>query len=155
MFVLIYVDDIIVTGSSDRAINALLRDLNVNFAIKDLGDLHFFLGIEVKKLHNGLLLTQEKYATELLDKVGMHSCKPAPTPLSSSEQLSLTDGTPLGSEDCTQYRSIVGALQYLTLTRPDLAFSVNKVCQFLHAPTTEHWTAVKRILRYVKDTLKL
>jgi histone deacetylase 1/2 len=75
--------------------------------------------------------------------------------LSSSERLSLTDGTPLGSEDCTQYRSIVGALQYLTLTRPDLAFSVNKVCQFLHAPTTEHWTAVKRILRYVKDTLKL
>jgi histone deacetylase 1/2 len=85
----------------------------------------------------------------------MHDCKPAPTPLSSSEQLSLTVGTPLGSEDCTQYRSIVGALQYLTLTRPDLAFSVNKVCQYLHAPTTEHWTAVKRILRYVKDTLKL
>jgi histone deacetylase 1/2 len=75
--------------------------------------------------------------------------------LSSSEQLSLIDGTPLGSEDNTQYRSIVGALQYLTLTHPDLAFSVNKICQFLHAPTTEHWTAVKRILRYVKDTLKL
>jgi histone deacetylase 1/2 len=117
LFVLIYVDDIIVTGSSDYAITALLRDLNKNFAIKDLGDLHFFLGIEVKKTHNGLLLTQEKYATELLDKVGMLSCKPAPTPLSSSEQLSLTDGTPLGSEDSTQYRSIVGALQYLTLTR--------------------------------------
>jgi hypothetical protein len=63
MFVLIYVDDIIVTGSSDRAINALLRDLNVNFAIKDLGDLHFFLGIEVKRVHNGLLLTHKKYAT--------------------------------------------------------------------------------------------
>jgi histone deacetylase 1/2 len=60
---LIYVDDIIVTGSSDRAINALVRDLNVNFAIKDLGDLHFFLGIEVKRVHNGLLLTHKKYAT--------------------------------------------------------------------------------------------
>jgi histone deacetylase 1/2 len=85
----------------------------------------------------------------------MQDCKSAPTPLSSSEQFSLADGTPLGSEDNTQYRSIVEALQYLTLTRPDLAFSVNKICQFLHAPTTEHWTAAKRILRYVKDTLQL
>jgi histone deacetylase 1/2 len=106
-------------------------------------------------MSHGLLLTQEKYATDLLDKVGMRSCKSAPTPLSSSEQLSLTDGTPLGSEDSTQFRSIVGALQYLTLTRPNLSFSVNKVCQYLHAPTTEHWTAAKCILRYVKDTMKL
>ena len=128
MFVLIYVDDIIVTSSSDRAISALLRDLNKNFAIKDLGDLHYFLGMEVKKVHNGLLLTQEKYATDILGRVGMHTCKSAPTPLSTSEKLSLTDGTPLGPDDITQYRSIVGALQYLTLTRPDLAFSVNKVC---------------------------
>jgi histone deacetylase 1/2 len=155
MFVLIYVDDIIVTGFSDHAISSLLRDLNENFAIKDLGDLHYFLGIEVKKVNNGLLLTQEKYATDLLDRVGMRSCKYAPTPLSFSEQLSLTDGTPLGSEDSTQYRSIVGALQYLTLTCPDLAFSVSKVCQYPHAPTTEHWTAAKRILGYVKDTLQL
>lgn len=155
MYVLVYVDDIIVTSSSGYAISALLRDLNNFFAIKDLGDLHFFLGIEVKKLNDGLLLTQEKYATDLLDKVGMRHCKSAPTPLSSSEQLSLTAGTPLGSEDNTQFRSIVGALQYLTLTRPDLSFSVNKICQYLHAPTTDHWTAAKRILRYVKDTSKL
>jgi histone deacetylase 1/2 len=155
MFLLIYIDDIIVTSSSDRAIAALLQDSNKYFAIKDLGDLHYFLGIEVKKIKNSLLLTQEKYATDILDRVGMHNCKSAPTPLSSSEQLSLTDGTPLGSEDCTQFRSIVGALQYLTLTRPDLAFSLNKVCQYLHALTTEHWTAAKRIPRYVKDTLKL
>jgi histone deacetylase 1/2 len=100
-------------------------------------------------MSHGLLLTQEKYATDLFDKVGLRSCKSARTP------LSLTDGTPLGSEDNTQFRSIVGALQYLTLTRPDLSFSVNKVCQHLHAPTTKHWTAAKRILRYVKDTLKL
>jgi histone deacetylase 1/2 len=153
IFVLIYVDDIIVTSSSDHAISALLQDLNKNFAIKDLGDLHYFLGIEVTRMRNGLLLTQEKYANDLLHKVGMQGCKSAPTPLSSTEQLSLTDGTPLGSDDSTQYRSIVGGLQYLTLTRPDLAYSVNKVCQYLHASTTEYWTAVKRILRYVKDTV--
>jgi histone deacetylase 1/2 len=76
-----------VTSSSDYAVAALVQDFNKNFAIKDLGDLHFFLGIEVKKMSHGLLLTQEKYATDLLDKVGMRSCKSAPTPLSSSEQL--------------------------------------------------------------------
>jgi histone deacetylase 1/2 len=152
IFVLIYVDDIIVTSSSDRAVSVLLKDLNVHFAIKDLGPLHFFLGIEVKHTSDGLLLTLEKYANDLISKVGMIGCKAAPTPLSSSEPLSLHEGTSLGPDDSTQYRSIVGALQYLTLTRPDLAFSVNKVCQYLHAPTTAHWTAVKRILRYVKDT---
>jgi histone deacetylase 1/2 len=131
----------------------LLRDLNKNFAIKDLGDLHYFLGIEVTKKQNGLVLTQEKYAKDLLQRVGMQGCKSTPTPLSSTEQLSLTSGTPLGSDDSTQYRSIVGGLQYLILTRLDFSYSVNKVCQYLHAPTTKHWTAVKRILRYVKDTV--
>ncbi|KAK1678259.1 hypothetical protein QYE76_039107 [Lolium multiflorum] len=115
-------------SSSDHAITALVQNLNKHFAIKDLGDLHYFLGIEVKKVPRGLLLTQEKYASDLIANAGLRYCKSAPTPLSSSEQLSLTD---------------------------DLAFSVNKVCQYLHAPTTEHWTAVKRILRYVKDTVKL
>jgi len=83
----------------------------------------------------------------------MTACKPSPTPLSTSEKLSCYDGMLLGAGDATRYRSIVGALQYLTLTRPDLAFAVNKVCQFLHAPTSVHWTAVKRILRYVKHTI--
>jgi histone deacetylase 1/2 len=132
IFLLIYVDDIIVTSSSDIAIPAVLRDLNENFAIKDLGDLHYFLGIEVKRLHNGLLLTQEKYVTELLEKVGLHGRKSASTPLSSSDQLSLTGGSVLGSEDNTQYRSIVGALQYLTLTRPELTQLIKYVSIFMH-----------------------
>jgi histone deacetylase 1/2 len=114
IFVLIYVDDIIVTSSSDKAILALLHDLNVDFSLKDLGDLHFFLGIEVKKTQNGLLLTQEKYDADLLAKVGMKDCTTSPTPLSSTEKLSLTEGSPLEPDDSTQYRSIVGALQYLT-----------------------------------------
>ena len=67
--------------------------------------------------------------------------------------MSLHEGELLSSEDATRYRSIVGALQYLTLTRPDISFSVNKVCQFLHSPTTLHWTAVKRILRYIKGSM--
>jgi histone deacetylase 1/2 len=84
IYVLVYVDDIIVTSSSDLAITVLLRDLNKNFAIKDLCDLHYFLGIEVKKIQNGLVLTQEKYATDLIAKVGMSGCKAVPTPLSST-----------------------------------------------------------------------
>jgi histone deacetylase 1/2 len=75
--------------------------------------------------------------------------------LSSAEKLSLVEGTPLGPEDITQYKSILGALPYLTLTRLDISFFVNKVCPFLHAPITTHWTAAKRIRRYVKGTLKV
>ena len=150
MFILVYVDDIIIASSTEKATAALLQDLREEFALKDLGDLHYFLGIEVSKVREGIVLSQGKYANELLQRVGMTQCKPVSTPLSTSEKLSLHDGVLLGPEDATEYRSIVGALQYLTLIRPDIAFSVNKICQFLHAPTTVHWTAVKRILRYIK-----
>jgi histone deacetylase 1/2 len=82
----------------------------------------------------------------------MTKCKVSSTPLVSSEKLSRLEGRLSSPEDATRYGSIVGALQYLTLTRPDLAFAINKVCQYLHSPTTTHWIAVKRILRYVKGT---
>ncbi|XP_066380791.1 secreted RxLR effector protein 161-like [Miscanthus floridulus] len=72
-----------------------------------------------------------------------------------TEKMSAYEGTALSAEDATRFRSIVGALQYLTLTRPDIAFAVNKVCQFLHKPTTIHWKAVKRILRYIRFTVEL
>jgi histone deacetylase 1/2 len=127
IFVLVYVDDIIVTSSSNKAITALLQDLGSVFILKDLGDLHYFLGIEVKKFDQGIMLTQEKYALDLLDRVGL-KCKALSTPLSTSQKLSITEGELLGPKGSTRYRSIVGALQYLTLTRPDIAFSVNKVC---------------------------
>jgi histone deacetylase 1/2 len=88
LFVLIYVDDIIVTGSSSEAITALLSDLKNDFALKDLGDLHYFLGIEVmKQKEDRLLLTQQKYTENLLQNAGMSNCKPAATPLSTSEKI--------------------------------------------------------------------
>lgn len=100
------------------------------------------------------MLTQERYAIEILKRVGMYTCKPVSTPLSTTKKLS-AKGDILGQNDSTQYRSIVGALQYLTLTHPDISFSVNKVCQYLHYPTSLHWIAIKRILRYLRGTLSL
>jgi hypothetical protein len=86
------------------------------FAIKDMGDLHYFLGLEVSKVHDGLILSQEKYAVEILRRADMASYKPAPTPLSSSEKLSAHHSTPFGPEACMKYRRTVGALQYLSHT---------------------------------------
>lgn len=143
ILVLVYVDDITLASSSEAATTALLKDLEKDFALKDLGDLHYFLGIEVKHSPGQLLLTQERYANDVLNRVNMSNCKPLDTPLPSSEKLSVLDGDRLGPIDATQYKSVVGALQYLTLTRPDICFAVNKVCQFLHCPRIVHWAAVK------------
>jgi histone deacetylase 1/2 len=153
MFMLIYVDDIIVVSSSHVATNAMLAALGKEFALKDLGDLHYFLGLEVHKVSDGIVLNQEKYARDVLARVGMTHCSGMSTPLSSSEKITTREGDLLGPEDSTNYRSMVGALQYLTLTRPDISYAVNKVCQYLHAPTTVHYSAAKRILRYIKHTL--
>jgi len=155
IFLLIYVDDIIVASSSERATQALLSDLKAEFALKDLGELHYFLGIEVKKTETGILLSQEKYISDLLKRAGMMNCKPMNTPMSTTEKLTVYEGDSLGPEDSTKYRSMVGALQYVTLTRPDISFSVNKVCQYLNSPTTVHMTAVKRILRYLHYTQRV
>lgn len=106
----------------------LLKELKSEFALKDLGNLNYFLGIQVNEVADGILMSQEKYASDFLKRVGMETCKPIPTPLALSDKLSGSMGEPLGTEDATNYRSIVGAPQYLTLTRPDLTFSVNKVC---------------------------
>lgn len=101
MFLLVYVDDIIVASSSSKATAALLKDLNAEFALKDLRYLHYFLGIEVHKIREGVLLTQEKYTLDLLKRVGMENCKPTNTPMSSSEKLSAFDGDPLGAANAT------------------------------------------------------
>jgi hypothetical protein len=92
MFILVYVDDIIIASSSSSVVDALLRDLNANFALKDLDPLHYFLGIEVQRTATGLVLRQEKYANDLLRRVGMLGFKPTITPLSATEKLSAQGG---------------------------------------------------------------
>lgn len=148
---LIYVGDIIITGSSNQVIIELLKKLQSEFAIKDLCNLHYFLGIEVKKTVDGVVLTQSKYTSDLPKKMNMDKCKPMNTPMASTKKLFAAEGNLLSPEEGTKYRCIVGALQYLTLTRSDISFLVNKVCLFLHALTSQHWTIVKRILRYLKN----
>lgn len=152
IYALVYVDDIILTGSSPQPISDLISKLNAKFALKQLGDLDYFLGIEVKHTpHGSLVLSQAKYIQELLAKATMLEANPINTPMVSSCKLSKF-GTDAIS-DPHLYRSLVGALQYVTLTRPEIAFSVNKVCQFMANPLESHFKAVKRILRYLKGTL--
>lgn len=148
---LIYVDDILITGTCPSKISDLILILHQKFRMKDLGVANYFLGVELHKTGRGLLINQQRYAITLLQKTGFIDSKPLSTPVASGQKISLYDGESL--PDPTEYRSIVGALQYLTISRPDLAFAVNQVCQFMHKPTTTHWVAVKRILRYLKGTV--
>jgi hypothetical protein len=153
VFMLVYVDDIVIAGSTPVAVDRLVRSLSDTFPIKDLGPLEYFLGLEASYNSGGMTLTQRKYVLDLLLRVNMENCNPAPTPLVLFEHLARDSGALLGPEDSSWYRSVVGSLQYLTHTRPDISFAVNKVCQFLSQPTEVHWEAVKRILRYVKGTI--
>lgn len=117
----------------------------------DLGDLHQFLGITVTRSVAGLFLSRASYAFELLDRAGMTSCKPYSTPIDTSPKHCATAGPPV--DDPTAYHSIAGALQYLTFTRPDIAYAVQQICLHMHDPRGCHLLLVKRVLRYVKGTL--
>jgi histone deacetylase 1/2 len=151
-YVLVYVDDILITGSAPHLIKDLIDKLNIKFALKQLGEVDYFLGLEVHHKSSGaLLLNQAKYVKDLLCKTNMENCKPIGSPMVSSCRLSKFGTDTMN--DPSLYRSTVGALQYATLTRPDIAFSVNKVCQFMAHPLESHWRAVKRILRYLKGTM--
>ena len=141
---LVYVDDIVIAGSSPAVVDLLVQSLAASFPIKDLGKLEYFLGLEAAFHLGGMTLTQRKYALDLLHRVNMENCKPTSTPLVTSAPLSRESGALLGADDSFRYRSVVGTLQYLTLTRPDISFAVNKVCQFLSQPTEVHWEAAKR-----------
>lgn len=100
--------------------------------MKDLGELSFFLGIQVRRTEHGFFLSQEQYAEEVLEHAGMVNCRPASTPVDTKPKLSQQDGALFS--DASFYRSIAGALQYLTLTRPDIAYAVHQVCLHMHEP---------------------
>ncbi|GJZ97987.1 ribonuclease H-like domain-containing protein [Tanacetum coccineum] len=128
----------------------IITSLHAEFSMTDLGSLNYFLGIFVTRNASGMFLSQQKYATEVLDRAGMLNCKPCRTPVDTDSKLS-ADGAPIS--DSTLYRSLAGALQYLTFTRPDISYAVQQVCLFMHDPREPHLSALKRILRYVRGTL--
>jgi len=150
-YLLVYVDDIILTASSPTLLRHIVDQLREAFAIKDLGELHFLLGIQVRRDATGFHLNQAQYTEDILECAGMANCKPASTPVDVSPKLSAKDGD--AATDGTFYRSITGALQYLTLTRPDIAYSVNQACLHMHSPHDAHWNFIKRILRYLRGSI--
>ncbi|KAJ9546650.1 hypothetical protein OSB04_019193 [Centaurea solstitialis] len=150
IYLLLYVDDIILTASSPTLISMVISKLSSEFPMSDLGPLSFFLGIAASRSQSGLFLSQSAFAQEILARADMVSCNPCSTPADTRTKLAI-DGEPV--PDPTLYRSLAGALQYLTFTRPDIAYAVQQVCLFMHDPRLPHLNALKRILRYLKGTL--
>lgn len=150
-YLLLYVDDIILTGNDPTYVDSLVAKLKTVFDMTDLGVLTYFLGLEVQSKTTGLLVTQSKYASDVLHKFGMAFSKPCTTPCSSG---SLDVDSPLCSvKDAKAYRSMVGALHYLTFTRPNISYAVSRVSQYMHSPTQGQLAVVKRVFRYIRGTL--
>lgn len=151
IILLLYVDDVVITGDDTIGIQNVKACLSKKFEMKDLGPLRYFLGIEVESSPHGYILSQVKYASDLIAKAGLTDNKSVDTPLEMNTKLHPNDGAPL--EEATLYRQLVGSLIYPTITRLDIAHSVNVMSQFLTAPCTIHFAAVLRILRYLRRTL--
>jgi hypothetical protein len=143
-YLLLYVDDIVLTASSPSLLTHIINTLSSEFSMTDLGPLSHFLGISVTRSDSGLHLSQKQYALDLIQRAGMTECNPANTPIDSGSKLSANDGELL--DNPTIYRSLTGALQYLTLTRPEIAYAVHQACLFMHAPRSSHLNLVKRII---------
>ncbi|XP_042510912.1 uncharacterized mitochondrial protein AtMg00810-like [Macadamia integrifolia] len=151
LVLLLYVDDIVLTENDLHFLDSFITVLSSTFVMKDLGSLHYFLGIEVTSTPQGLHLSQSKYALDILQRAHMIDIKSTSTPMVLHSDLIVT--TPFA--DVTLFRSLVGTLQYLTMTRPHISYAVYSVCQHMHAPTYAYFAMVKCILQYVRGTLDL
>jgi hypothetical protein len=147
---LLYVDDLFLTGE-ENLITDCKRKLVAEFEMKDLGPMHYFLGLEVWQSPEKIFLNQGKYAVEILKKFDMLECKSMATPMETNLKLLVDTSSEL--VDATLYRQIIGSLMYLTNTRPDICFVVNTLSQYLVEPRRVHLVAAKHVMRYLKGTL--
>ncbi|PRQ43270.1 putative RNA-directed DNA polymerase [Rosa chinensis] len=146
---IIYVDDMVITGNDTVEMDRLQRQLASEFEMKDLGELKYFLGIEVARGREGIYLCQRKYVLDLLTETGLLDCRPIDTPIEQNHCLAeYPDQVPT---DRACYQRLVGRLIYLAHTRPDIAYAVSVVSQFMHNPSESHMDAVMRILKYLKS----
>ncbi|XP_021995995.1 uncharacterized mitochondrial protein AtMg00810-like [Helianthus annuus] len=148
--VLIYVDDVILVGNDANKISETKSFLNKRFSIKDLRNLKYFLGIEVARTEEGMVLSQRKYTLDILEDAGMLGCHPSPMPM--EQNLKLGIGEEEDRVDANHYRRLIGRLFYLQATRPDVAYSVSILSQFVANPRQTHLDAALRVLRYLKAT---
>ncbi|GJY06283.1 ribonuclease H-like domain-containing protein [Tanacetum coccineum] len=142
-YLLLYVDDIVLTASFESLLQQIIRSLHQEFAMTDLDPLNYFLGISVTRDSSGLFLSQKKYALEILDMAHMANCNPSRTPIDTKPKLG-SDGDPVS--DPTLYQSLAGSLQYLTFTRPDISYAVQQACLYMHDPRETYFSALKWIL---------
>ncbi|CAL5347060.1 unnamed protein product [Camellia sinensis] len=151
LVVSLYVDDLLVTGSSKELIDKFKEEMKDVFEMTDLGRMTFFLGMQVHQKQNEIFLCQHKYAKEILKKFNMQECKPTATPMNQKEKFCKEDGAEKVDERL--YRSLIGCLMYLTATRPDIMHVVSLLSRYMHCASEIHFQAAKRILRYVKGTI--
>ncbi|XP_019095609.1 PREDICTED: uncharacterized protein LOC109130482 [Camelina sativa] len=150
VYLLIYVDDILIIGSNNGLITHILALLAERFSVKDAEALNYFLGIKAHRTSRGLHLSPKKYILDLLHSHNMLACKPVCSSMASSPKLTLHSGIPLS--DPREFRKLVGSLQYLAFTRQDIVYAVNHLSQFIHRPTNDHLQAAKRVLHYLAGT---
>lgn len=151
MFLLVYIDDIVITSSLNACVDRIILQLRNEFSIKDLGNHTFFLGIHVLRTTEGLFLSQQQYIANLLGDENLANLKPASSPMKSKLDLTNKDTPVLRREKATRYRCILGSLQYLTTKRPYISYVVNKLAHFLSNPTELHWQALQRVLQYISE----
>jgi transposase InsO family protein len=149
VILVVYVDDIVITGSDKEGIQILINHLSSSFLTKDLGKLRYFLGIEVARSKTGISLSQRKYTLDILQDTGYLGSKPVATPMEPNLKLMPDEGDFVDDPDT--YRRLVGKLIYLTITRPDISYAVSIVSQFMTNPRVPHMNAVIRILKYLKN----
>ena len=151
--IVLYVDGLLYTGTSSEMLMEFKLSMFKGFEMIDNGLMSYFLGIEVKQQQDGIFISQTKYMKEILEKFKMSNCNTMKTPVATGMKLSREGNG--GFVDSTLFKSLVGSLRYLTITRPDIMYGVGLVSRYMETPKESHWLAAKRILRYIKGSLNL